>query len=242
MAAREVRIGDRTYPIARFKGFKAVRAGRIVQQLSDQYPVILDAMAEFTRNYEAKNTVRITRAMAHLPRFQALGLTDQDFDGREYIELPQAPSGEERLFAVFHKVMTIFEQQLMELLALIVAPNSELRRADSEDRVDQYLADLGKELLFEGDLDELAMLLVEAREVIEEQFTGKLERLRLLWAIREGVQQVQGEAQPVTDLSDLPKNPPRETTIQNGTRLDSSTVSPPPTDGIANELSTASTG
>lgn len=220
----EVKVGDRTVTIPRFSGFKVVRAGRIVKELTKKYPSILFDIAAFTREYEEKNAVRVTRAMAKLPRYEDIGLTERDFGDKEFVEFPQSPSTPEQIAAVFPQIMEAAEGEIVELLALILAPNSELADTDEEGTVDEYLTKEGRKLLHSSDADQLVDVALVAVEVLRDQFSKKMDEVGKLRAL------VDPQAAAAA-MREAKKNSP-----------ESSTDSPAHTDGATDERSTEPLG
>jgi hypothetical protein len=172
---KEVRIGERNVTIPRFSAFKIVRSGRLIAKIAKAYPTIMFDVAKFERDYETANAVRITKTMAQLPRFVPLGLTDADFEGREYVEIPNSPNDWQRFASVFPEVMSVGEEDVVSLLALVLAPNKELEEEDESDSVDEYLRKKGKALLHEAEGDQLLDACIAVAEVLKEQFASKID-------------------------------------------------------------------
>lgn len=222
--ARKVTIGDTEYTIRPFKGFKFVRAGRIVAQISNQWKAVIEALGEFTREYESLNSLRITRDMAR--QREVFGLTDDMFEGKEYVEVPQPPSTEEQVIGVLPKVLDMAENQVLQILALIVIEDNRLREAQTNGTVDEVLKELGGDLMFQGEMQELTELGIVAWEVVNEQFEGKGDKLRPLAEafFKRGMQQEKkaSEQSQKTSPSSLP--PSLDTTA--GAETPSSGTSP----------------
>lgn len=170
----EVKVGDSSLTIPRFSAFKVVRAGRLVAEIAKKYPQVILDMAKFTREYEDQNSIVITRAMAKTPRFQDYGFGTRDFDDDGIVRLPQSPSMQEQIFAVLPQIMDAAEHEVLQLCALVLAPNSELEAADADDSVDEYLKTEAKKLLHKADGDQLIDIAVVAATVAREQFAHKL--------------------------------------------------------------------
>lgn len=241
---KSVTVGDTSYNIARFKGFKALNIGRIVKDITRQVPEIAEAMAAFTRKYEHDNAVRITREMSVLPRFKpmfdGLAFTDEDWQRcGGAVEIPQPPDTGTVIAAVFPLVFDQAEEHLLNLIAWCAAPNSELREADEGEGVDQYIANLRKKLLHEGDLDELIDLTIASTEVVMDQFTGKMGKLQLLISAFTGrLENLQRSTTP-GDQDDSVDDDSEPTST---TKPNLSTDSEAPTDGPVATPSTPSSG
>lgn len=183
-APREVTVGDRTYPLPALNGFKAVRAARLVAEVAKCAPAVTDKLAQLRADYAGVNALVVTPALAKLPRFQRTVVdeqgneheeplfTDADFEaaGGE-VRIPQDPPVTDQIIAVFPIVFDAAEQQVVELFALLTAPNSELADADEAGTVDDYLKKNGRKLLHAATLDQLLDLAVAAAEVITEALT-----------------------------------------------------------------------
>lgn len=169
-----VKIGDRDVTIPRFSAFKIVYAGEIVAAIARKYPAIMLDLAKFTREYEKENSVRITRAMAKTPRFQDYGFGSKDFEPDGFVELPQSPTIYEQVFAVFPQIMEAARADVVTLVALILAPNSELADEDENGTVDDYLKGKSRRLLHEAEADQLVDVVVATSELLREQFAHKM--------------------------------------------------------------------
>lgn len=214
--ARAVTVGDRELQIPPFRGMKALRAGAILARVSKKVPTILEEIAEFRKRYGEQNTLRITPAISAARGYD---IPAEHFNEQGYMEVPGVPDTGEVIFAVFPSVFEVAETEIIRLLALIAIPNSELKKADEDARLDEALDTFGRDLLYEGELDQLAELVVIAYEMLGEQFAGKQDRLGKL------------------RLAFL-----RETSRTATTKSSSSTDSPSPTDGPAAKSSSKSRG
>lgn len=173
--SKKIQLGDTEYTIRPFKGFKFIRAGRIVARVSEQWKEVIKSMATWTREYESQNTLRITPEMTQ--QRATFGLTDEQFAEKGYVEIPNSPTFEEQLIGVLPSVLDLAETQVMQLLGLIIAPNEELRRQEREGDVNEYLKSLGDTVLYEGDADMILELAETAYAVLQDQFSGKGEKL-----------------------------------------------------------------
>lgn len=177
----QVRIGDREYTVGNLSTFKVLRAGTIVTQIMREVPELSDEIAEFSRKFSSENTTRISRAAAEL-RFDEESLARISPEGWEagkgWIELPASPGPMEIAAFALPRAFDAAQDRVLDLLALLVTPNSELRTvADEEGGVESLLARKRAELIHE-DAAEMLDLLGVAAEVIEQQFAGKVDRLR----------------------------------------------------------------
>lgn len=254
---REVRLGDRNVVVPRFNGYKATVAGEIIATITKEAPGIADKAAEFRRNYEAQHVERVTRAEAKLPRNMKviplrdengeLRLTedgavaidrvpifrDEDFGESGVIEIPSSPTQQEQFGAVFPYVWELARNEIVKLIALVTAPNSELAEADENGTVDDFLTKTGKRILHEADIDQIVEALGVAAEVLREQFAGKpgiVGKIATFIDAALGTMDVQPEA-PIQDETTPSESAPS-----------SSTDSPEPTDGTVETRSTEPIG
>src|SRR5262245_44151242 len=131
---RQVTLGDKTYTLEGFRAFKALRAGDILARITHDVPGILEKMAEYSARAEEWNTVTVGRAsaQAQYPHL-VVGMTDADWEAENNtVTLVKPPEFEEQIVAVFPEIFKTARDHVLELLALIIAPNSELRRADDQ--------------------------------------------------------------------------------------------------------------
>jgi len=177
----DLKIGDRTVQLPELNGYKAVRALRLISEVSKCSPAVLERLADLRSEYADRNALVLTPALAKLPRFQRTIIdedgnehdeavfTDADFEiaGGE-IRIPQDPGVSDQIIAVFPIIFEAAEKQVIELLALLTAPNSELADADENGAVDEYLAQTSRKLLHTASLEQLVALLLAAVEIVAE--------------------------------------------------------------------------
>jgi hypothetical protein len=187
---RDVQIGDRTVRIQSFKVYKAMKAGEIVSEITKMVPQIGDSLTEYTRKYEAENFAEIDRATALFQyRDEVEHISDEAWRASENkLRIPQSPSPQEQMTAVFSLVFDTAKEHVLTLLALLITPDSELRDAHRADGVDQKIAEYREVLEHEADITDLVDLTAAAAEVVREQFAGKadqIKKIRNLWAGQE---------------------------------------------------------
>jgi len=239
---RTITIGDDDpVTIRPFKGYKAIHVGKIVAEIMRAVPDIAEQAAIFTRKFEHDNALVITRDMSHLPQFQNLGMTADDWDacgGR--ILVPQDAPMELVVASVFPSIVESAETKLMRLLAWVITPDADLRTADGDDTVDDVIEASEKRLLHDASLDQLIDIAVVSVEVIREQFAaGKADRLAGL------ISRVMGRPdEPQNGSTPAATAPQTEasTTPPTTPATPSSTASPTPTDGRATSPSIESGG
>jgi hypothetical protein len=257
---REIQIGETLYKIRRFKGLKAALAGALMSRVMRELPQLQENAQTFRKEFREKNTTVITPALAKLPRFAGLELSDADFRASGgKIEFPEEPDGTAILVHIFPDMFDLASKELQKFLAVIVIPNRDLEEADDADNVDEALEKLGKRLMREGDIDELMELVVVGMEVLKEQMASKRDRLGKLqlpflkWMMEEEKPtEAQAEAEALPTASEEPENSGLGETSQTPTETTpspspssvppSSSDSPSDSDGAEEPLSTPSPG
>jgi hypothetical protein len=158
--------------------------------------------------------------------------TDEDFTaaGGE-IRIPQDPPASEQIVAVFPTVWAAAEAQVVELLALLIAPNSELADADEDGTVEDYLLKGGRRLLHTATLEQLMDLAVAAIE----QVVAALNRDGGS-ALERAMGAVTGTAPRQAQAEGEPQNPTTSSTPESPTGSDGLT------DGAAGKPSTTHPG
>lgn len=246
---RQMKLGDDTITIGRFRGLKAIEAAAVMADIMRAVPEIQDQANEFVREFEEKYTITLTPAMANLPRFDELGLTRDDIakEPGGTLTIPQTPTANQQLI---HMLPTLFDKaraELTRLIGVVTIPNSDLEKADDEDNVQEATQAYGKRIVRNAYVDELAEVLVLSWQALGQQFSqreelvealGELPFLRMLRSTGQSPQP--SEERKATDeeinaeLATLETERP-ESPI-------SSTGSPPPMAGTGAPSSSASPG
>lgn len=190
---KTITVGERSYTLSDFKGFKALQIGEVISRITQQVPEVIGMMSDYTREYEAKNAVKVTRQMSMLPEFKPMfrqmNMTDADWEAcGGYVELPQSPDPQYVFASVFPHVFQHAREEVVQLLALIAASNSELAQWDQEETLTENVSQLGKSLLYQGDLSELLDLLQAGLEQARDEL-GKLRQVVDLIGALTGRQQ-----------------------------------------------------
>lgn len=152
---------------------------------------------------------------------------------RGHLELPQDPSFEEQLLAAVPKAFELVEQELIQLFALAVIPNGDLKKARRGDGVDAALKEIGEELVDESDIEEMIALAVVVAETLEAQLRPSMEALAKL-------QRLYQRAAPVAQVAAEGPSVIEGATTSASSAPTSSTSSQPPTDGPPSEPSSDS--
>lgn len=253
----EVRVGERTITVGRFKGYKATRIMQEAAKLGRRYPRIGKDLAAFREEYRETHTLELTRTQAEL-RFgdEAREISDKAWEQMNGIlRLPQTPSLEEQLMAVYPQIIETAQDQLVQLIGLLALGNGDARDAWEEggdEAVDEAARKLGNDLLFDADAEEVFELVLAGVEVGKAQFGPLGARVRAL-ATQIGIQRTpeppKAEETPQTDQESTqeqttePETEPSPTPPPSSqTSPPSSTDSPRPTDGPHEQRSTRSPG
>lgn len=230
---REVTVGDRSWPITRFKGLKAILAGALVARVMRELPQLQEKVSTFAKDYRSKNTVVITSALAKTPRYSVLGLSPEDFTAAGgNIELPEEPTPQQVIVHVLPDMFDLARVELQRFVGLVVIPNSELEDADDADKVDDALDRLGKQIFRNGDLDEILQVVVVGWEVLEDQILskqqdlGKLMNLPFLRAWLSTPEETEEEETPPTLPEPAPRSSDTSPIDSTGAEETSSMVSP----------------
>lgn len=212
-----VRIGDEDRRIEPFSARKVNRALKLLRYIGEAVPDILSKRAEFIRTYEQENAVEIDRAQAiirygaPIPVLGPEGDVVRNEDGSpvtvkapimemgeeawvaagQKLRLPQSPDVGAQTFALLPMVQDRAEHLLYQLLALVLMPNSDVRKHDRDgslfDRTqDGVLVEGGEgklradaeDLLDEARPEQLLELAVVAGEIVDDQIIGRARELR----------------------------------------------------------------
>jgi hypothetical protein len=216
-----VTVGEREFVLRPFRGLKALSLMTSIGGLMKTLPDLQDQIAEVSRKHREANMIDIPRAAFEL-RYpeDAKNVSQEAWDssgGVVRLPDPDATLGwEQIMLSVLPTVMEQARDQVLTVLALVVIPDRDLQAADEEDRVEEALGTISKQLLYEGTLDELAELTLASVELVKGQFQGKVRELV------DQVSQVFGTEEPEEEIRIGTVETPNET---------SSTPSPPPTAG-----------
>ena len=217
----QLKVGDREVQLPALNGFKAVRAGRLVSEAAECLPAVQEALAQLRE----RSVLTVTPEMAKLPRFH------REIDGQEVpifseadfasqpdgvIRIPQEPTRQDVILAVFPIAFKHAEKQLVELLGLVTIPNDQLREADAAGTVDTVIEQHGKDLLHEATIAQLLALTTAAVQQVAEAIQGD--------ELGEALGAVTGRAAPTPQsVEDRPATQP--------SIPESPTASPAPTGG-----------
>jgi hypothetical protein len=237
---REVRVGDRSYRVDPFNGRKAILASRMISRIFRKVPELVQADAEFRRQFIAANTVTVTQDQAQVEPYKTIlahldAAAWKELGGK--LTLPQHPSEEQRLIAAFPLIFELAEEEVLQLIALLVIPAGDLAEASAGGGAKDALAAIADELLDEGSMPELIEVIAAGADEIRmafEESQDTLGKLRRLWG-----SDPEAEAAKQPEISSEPSTP-TETPSSKTPTPTSVTDSDPPTDGDPTEPSTAS--
>ena len=230
--SRQVEIGDRSVTVGRFSTFKALHAGDLAADVLNEVPDLTERLSNFGIEYRAKNTVKLSRAAVEL-RYdadQVEKISDEAWvSGNGFLELPANPGTLDVAAFILPVAFKAAREKVLELMALVVASNSELREADESGRITEVL-DEKKRWLLHADLAEVVDLAVAAADVLGEQFEGKAGKLRAVGA-RFGIEMAPAEETSVEAVE-------KTETISSPSKPPTSIASPSRTDGAPQRPST----
>lgn len=232
-AAPQVTVGERSITIARFRGFKALTIAEAVAEIARAYPELASKAAEFESTYIEENKLILTRPEVDLRYGEdSAQISDEAWQETEgKYELKRMPSAQERLAAMWPEILVAAKDPAMRLLAIVSLSNEELRDADEADRVAEAIEERRKELLHDGEPDQLVELFVKGAIVAQEQFAPLVERAEPLLA-KMGL--TMGSLEQMMSSTSSPKDEGEaspDDSRKSPTSQSSSTASPPPTAG-----------
>jgi hypothetical protein len=117
-------------------------------------------------------------------RANRLEISDEAWERSDNeITISQDPSPQEIGAYLLPILVDSAEEEVVRLLALVVAPDVELREArrNGVEAYEAYLNEKGEDLLFDGEIDQLLDLAVIVAEVLSQKLRGKARRLRAAW-------------------------------------------------------------
>lgn len=177
-----VTVGEREYVLRPFRGLKALTLMTSIGGLMKTLPDLQDQIAEVSRKHRDQNMVNIPRAAFEL-RYpeEAKNVSQEAWDSSDgVVRLPDPDASlgwEQIMLSVLPTVMDQAREQALNVLALVVIPDIDLQAADEVDQVQEKLAEISKQLLYGGTLDELAELALASVELVKDQFQGKVREL-----------------------------------------------------------------
>lgn len=233
-----VRVGDKEINVQRFRGLKGILAGALVARIMKKVPDLNEKIAELSKKFRENNYVEITRGMKNMDRFAFMELQDEDFkDGP--LRLPLEISVGQQVQWVFPELWEVASEELQKFFALLAITNKELEDADDADEVEAVLKAKGKEIIREGDLDELVELALVSWNVLKDQLMRKRDRLEKLSNLPIVANLLSMLDPPTTLEEELETETLQTSTDELPT---SSTDSPDSTDGADGKPSTESPG
>lgn len=241
-----VTIDGESKTLRPFKATKAIYAGAMVAQVSDQAKEITRRADDFRRQYADTHRVRMPEGVAVVRGWDVAD--DQwkidDGTGERYIELP-AQAGDDVVFMeVFGAAFDLARDQVLALVALVVEDDGrlfDLEDEGGEDAVYEHLKREGKALFRRADLGEMIDVAGAAYDMITRELTeqrmGKVRSIRGLFQRTPSRPPIQPTPPASSSPSETPSTPE---TSENGSP-DSSTPSPSATAGT-DEPSSAAAG
>jgi hypothetical protein len=192
----DVKIGDANATISKLNGYKAAEALGIISEITEATPGLLHDLADFTRTYEREHAQQMPRAAAEA-KFptQARNVSEEAWAAAgNVLAVPEPPGIEEQIAFALPKVYKVARESLIDLLALLITPNSELEKYDAEGE-DLYgregaLAEQRRKLLHDASLEQLVDVAAGAGDVLREQLRaidgGQLGKLLEVFGLKTG--------------------------------------------------------
>ncbi|MEJ7783170.1 MAG: hypothetical protein WKF96_00105 [Solirubrobacteraceae bacterium] len=156
-------------------------------------------------------------------------LTEADWAASEHkLRVPDSPSENVQIAAMVPVAFRLGRDEVLALLALVLTPNSDLERWDTDDTVNVpvELAAAGRALLHRARADELVRLGIGAVQACKEQLAAPLAEAREAWATLRpshpaaGPEPMRVETEPPTSSTSSPND------TEDGTGSPASTEPP----------------
>lgn len=163
----------------------------------------------------------------------------QNMGDDPHVEWPASPDPWEVYMFGFPKGLAIAKDEVLKLIALVVIDNKALRKAHHDGDVAQVhreLLELGEELLWEGELEELVALAALAGDVLEEKFEKSRSAVGKLHALYERA------TNPTQQTEEQTPEPTPGATDSSSSSPTSSTPSESPTGGATTRSASESPG
>jgi hypothetical protein len=241
-----VTLGDKQYPIQRFRGLKAILVMASVARISREVP---DIMNDAIKDFQSRHTITVTEGMSRLPRFAAF--STEDFDaaetrtGKREIEIPAVMTNTEQFMQSLPKLLEEARTEVIRLFAILIIPQMELKAADKSGNMEAKLDDYTDILMDDAEIDQLADLVFAARDVLSEQLGDRSERLgKMMEGLMNLVTGRTTVTSQMTPVSPTIPEPSESSTPQTSSDAPptSSTDSDASTDGVEPKPSTESPG
>jgi hypothetical protein len=202
----EVQIGDRRASVSKLNGYKASEALGIISVITEKTPELLHELADFTRTYEREHAQQMPRAAAEakFPQ-QAANVSEAAWEAAgNVLAVPEPPGIEEQIAFALPKIYGVARDSLVDLLSLLIAPNSELEAADADGKElygkEGALAEYRRQLLHDATLEQLVAVAVAAGDVLAEQLKaidgGQLGKLLEVFGLKTAPQSTPRKASP----------------------------------------------
>lgn len=194
-----VEVAGERVAIQRPSTLKGTRALVLFQEIADAVPTLLDEAAEVAKTKRANQSVELTVAEAKLefaPKpLRIDGVLQLDADGKPIMAAspldsmtaddwersggvlridPGPPTNWEIGMSLFSTAYKASQEQVMQLLALFLISNRDLKAARINGDIDQLIEARGLELADDSFLDEIPELAVAIAEVMESNLRRKV--------------------------------------------------------------------
>jgi hypothetical protein len=258
--AIRVPVGDRNVTVEPFSTRRTTYAFRVVAGVFRRYRDLGKDIAQFRREYETENPIRVSREQAERLVAHHAGLAaeadeedervaheaasrrwqamlDGSLKDRPYVELPGEPSIQETVVHVLPKAMENAEEEITRLLGLIVISNTEFGEARRQKKIDPSLMIKGDEILDGSTPDEALDLLFSGAELFLGDVQARKEKVGKLRKLVETVLRPASEQETVEGTAE---EDPAPSTSSPSPTSESDTDSDAPTDGPSSTPSTGS--
>jgi hypothetical protein len=215
-------VGDRDITVADFSAYKFLEATELLSRMLEVVPELDDVLARFAKDWREAHPERtISRAVAELQMPGAREITDEAWSRVDHqLTLTNNPTQEQVGLRVFPIVQRHAREHLVNLLALIITPNSELEEAD-EAGTDLYAKGgpvyrNARFVLHKARPTAMVNILVKAMEVLgdelrEGDMAGALGGLMSRWReVTGAAQQTRKQGEP--DAEESETDEPRSST------------------------------
>lgn len=176
-----VPVGGADITVRSFSLFKALTAGRQLSGIIESVGDVQEEIADFIRTYrETKGTTVMSRAVVEMERPEvAARISEEAWQASgNRLELPNEPSAMELAGIIVPKILSVGEDRVLRLIALVVAEDGEIEQASRGQRLDDYLDEQATDLKYRASLEEFVELATAVATALSEELPGKIKDLR----------------------------------------------------------------
>lgn len=240
-ADNEIRVGTKMVRIEEPTGWKFLEATEIIAEMTQEVPDLLKANEEYVTSRREADAITITYEEARVRYPELVAMAEPDAwwaeRGGSIRVLGEPPSDAEQQLMMFGHVFAKAKEKAVRLVAVLSAPDGELKKADESSGIDEYLKGWERELLHGTKVSQLAHILALSLTAMRDEFAADGEAAAAVGEIRQFFRGTQTQPPPSPSPSVPPTpqeapaaNSPPESSDES-TRPTSSTGSPTPTGG-----------